>query len=115
MQEAINKQTAESERRLDQRFTNFSSEMKQFTLNENEKAKRMITTMFEKQNQMFLNLTTQMQENLIQMHENVKDMAMQTNTSLIYTHTPWIDVHNTSPVAQRKAATESTGLRDAGT
>ena len=101
MQETINKQTMESEKRLDRRFACFSSEMKQFTMNENEKSKRLIQSMFEQQNQLFLNLTGQMQENLLKLDENIKVMAMQTKSQLTHIEPPRIDVRNTSPVAQR--------------
>ena len=101
MQETINKQTLESEKRLDRRFATFSLEMKQFTLNENEKSKRLIQSMFERQNQLFLDLTGQMQENLLKLDENIKVMAMQTHSQLTHTEAPRIDVRKTSPVAQR--------------
>lgn len=75
--------------------------MKQFTRTENEKSKRLIESMFERQNQIFLNLTGQMQENLLKLDENIKAVAMQTHAKLTYIETPRIDVRNTSPVAQR--------------
>ena len=115
MQEAINKQAQESEARLDRRFRTFSAEMQNFTSRENEKSKRMIQTMFEKQNQLFLNLTTQMQHSLLKLDENIKDIAFQTNATILHMETPRIDVRNTSPVAQRQDATESAGLSDAAT
>jgi len=115
MQEAINRQAEESEKRLDHKFYAFSLEMKQYTQRENEKSRRMIQTMFEKQNQLVLNLTTRMQSSLLQVHENITDIAFQTNAILVYKDTPRIDVRNTSPVAQLQETTESAGLSDAVT
>ena len=83
-------------------------------MNENEKAKRMIQTMFEKQNALFLNITNQIQTALLKMDENIKGVAMQTHAALVYTETPRIDVRNTSPVAQREA-TRSAGVSDGST
>ena len=109
MQDAINKQAEESEKRLDLRF----AEMQQFTQRENEKSKRMMQVMFEQQNQLFLTITERMQIGLLKLDENIKNIAHQTNTTLVHTETPRIDVRNTSPVAQRKEHTEMTGLGDA--
>ena len=114
MQAAINRQAEESEKRLDRRFANFSSEIRQISARENEKSKRVIEFMFEKQNALFLNLTEQMQVTLLKLDENIKEIALQTNATLVYTETPRIDVRNTSPVAQRMAI-GSAGLSDAVT
>mmetsp|Transcript_7590 Transcript_7590/g.11020 ORF Transcript_7590/g.11020 Transcript_7590/m.11020 type:complete len:767 (-) Transcript_7590:7919-10219(-) len=110
IQEAINRQAEESEKRLARKF----AKMEEFTLRENEKSKRMIQRMFEKQNQLLLNLTEQMQISLSKLDENIKDVAMQTDAEITHTEIPRIEVRNTSPVAQRQDI-GSAGLSDAMT
>ena len=101
MQEVVNKQAAESERRLDGKFANLTSELRTHMDRESEKSKRLIQLMFEKQNQLFLNLTSQIQENLLKLDENIKVVALQSSTPLPHMETPRIDVRKTSPVARR--------------
>ena len=79
-----------------------------------EKSKRFINRMFDKQNQMFLNLTEQMQENMLKMDENIKIMAAHTRIPLKHIDKPALDVRKTSPVA-RHGETESTSASDAPT
>jgi hypothetical protein len=76
--------------------------------------KRLLLKMFEKQNQMFLNMTDQMQGNMLKMDENIKVIAMQTSATLTHTEAPKLDVRKTSPVTRRRE-NGTAGASDAGT
>ena len=115
MQEVVNKQAAESEKRLDRKFANLTSELQQSMDRSSEQSKRLIQKMFEKQNQLFLNITEQIQENMLKLDENIKVMAVQTRTELTHTERPTIDVRKTSPVARRREDDTSTSASDAPT
>ena len=114
MQEVVNKQAAESERRMDRKFANLTSELQHSMEQESEKSKRLIKKMFEQQNQLFLNITDQMQENMLKLDENIKAMAMQTHVTLSHTEAPKLDLRKTSPAARRRE-NESDGVSGAVT
>ena len=78
------------------------------------KSIKTVTDNIEKQNQMFLNMTDQMQGNMLKMDENIKVIAMQTSATLTHTEAPKLDVRKTSPVTRRRE-NGTAGASDAGT
>ena len=114
MQEVVNKQAAASEHRMDRKLAELSSEFQTTMDNAMEGNKRLLLKMFEKQNQMFLNMTDQMQGNMLKMDENIKVIAMQTSATLTHTEAPKLDVRKTSPVTRRRE-NGTAGASDAGT
>lgn len=114
MQEVVNKQAAESERRMDRKLEELSSKFQLTLDNAMEGNKRLLLKMFEKQNQMFLNITDQVQGNMLKLDENIKVIAMQTSATLTHIEAPKIDVRKTSPVA-RCRENGATSASDVGT
>ena len=92
MRELINKQAEESERHLDRKFANMSTELRNMTEKENNKSKRMICNLFDRQNQVLYNLTLSLQESLLNMHENMRDIASATKVRLTHNEIPRIDI-----------------------
>ena len=114
MKELIDKQAEESERKLDKKFASLTSDLQAITERENRKAKKHIGNMFDQQHQVLLNLTVSLQASLLQMHENVRDIAAQTNTRLTHQETPRIDVLQTSVVARSKEKQNSSSSDEDG-
>ena len=113
MQEVVNRQAAASERRMDRKLAELSSDFQSTLERAMESNKRLLLRMFEKQNQTILNVTDQMQENMLKMDENIKMIAMQTSATLTHTEAPKLDVRKTSPVARRQD-NGTPGAGDAG-
>mmetsp|Transcript_21349 Transcript_21349/g.30539 ORF Transcript_21349/g.30539 Transcript_21349/m.30539 type:complete len:614 (+) Transcript_21349:3-1844(+) len=114
MKELIDKQADETERKLDEKFANLTTDLKALTEKENRKAKKHIGNLFDQQNQVLLNLTVSLQASLLQMHENIRDVASQTNTRLTHLDTPRIDVLQTSVVARSKDKDKDSSSSDEG-
>lgn len=114
MKELIDKQADETEKKLDEKFANLTTDLKALTEKENRKAKKHIGNLFDQQNQVLLNLTVSLQASLLQMHENIRDVASQTNTRLTHIETPRIDVLQTSVVARSKDKYRDSSSSDEG-
>ena len=110
MRELIDRQATEAERRLDQKFANIATELKNITEKENNKSKRMICTLFEKQNQVLYSLTTSLQNSLLLMHENMLDIADATRVKLTHQAPPRIDI----PQMSSASRSDENGARTGG-
>mmetsp|Transcript_16558 Transcript_16558/g.23613 ORF Transcript_16558/g.23613 Transcript_16558/m.23613 type:complete len:117 (+) Transcript_16558:2150-2500(+) len=102
MQEVVNKHAEASERRMDRKFAALDSKLEQSFEKASETSKRLMLSMFDKQNQLFLNTTDHIQENMLKMDENIKTLAMQACTSLPHTEAPKLDIRKMSPVARSR-------------
>jgi hypothetical protein len=122
MKELIDKQADETEKKLEEKFANLTSNLQtmtervteRVTERENRKAKKHIANMFDKQHQVLLTLTVNLHASLFQMHENVRDIAAQTNTRLTHYEIPRIDVLLTSIVARSKDKKDSSSSDEGG-
>jgi hypothetical protein len=88
MKDLIKQQTEESQRHIDLKFAQFQHNAEK----ENNKSKRMICNLFDKQNQVLFNVTAALQESLIHMHENMRDIALATRVILTHNEIPRIDI-----------------------
>mmetsp|Transcript_7001 Transcript_7001/g.10197 ORF Transcript_7001/g.10197 Transcript_7001/m.10197 type:complete len:191 (+) Transcript_7001:717-1289(+) len=113
MRDLINKQATESERHLDQKFANMANEinkgMERGMERENNKSKRMICNLFDKQNQVLFSLTTSLQDSLLLMHENMMDIAAATRVTLTHQAPPRIDIPQMSSAPRSKDNGSGTG------
>ena len=103
--DTISAQTIESDKRLESRFQSFELNISSLLKDNAKEIRQSTSTLIMQQNRILATLVTEVNNKLQLSHENVADMARQTNTTMAHPDRPIINIRNT--VAAAKEQTRS--------